>query len=107
MCNLIRKVDNALKHRHQNDAVSVDRLVKELQQEDPSPVIGYKPQGIADENYPRLQEDSFLLVIMTDFQTEMFEKHSRKLVCVDSTHKTNSYGFKLLTIVVPDDFKNG
>ena len=44
---------------------------------------------------------------MTPFQAEMFEKYSRKIVCVDSTHKTNPYGFKFINIVVPDEFKNG
>lgn len=44
---------------------------------------------------------------MTNFQAQMFEMFSHKVVCVDSTHKTNPYGFKLVTIVVPDEFKNG
>ena len=100
--NIIRTVVN---HRHINDAVSVDRLFKELQNEEDSPVIAYKPQGMEDEHYPGLREDSFLLVIMTKFQASMFQKHSHKIVCVDSTHKTNPYGFKLVTMVVPDEFK--
>ena len=99
-------MENALKHRHSNDALSVDRLVKELQNE--TTIIAYKPQGIHDDvAYPLLTEDNFLLVIMTEFQCDMFKKHSEKVVCVDSTHKTNPYGFKLVTIVVPDEFKNG
>ena len=44
---------------------------------------------------------------MTDFQATMFEKHSARVVCIDSNHKTNPYGFKLVTVVVPDEFKNG
>ena len=44
---------------------------------------------------------------MTKFQASMFQKHSPKIVCVDSTHKTNPYGFKLVTVVVPNEFKNG
>ena len=103
----MRRLDNFIKHRHNNDAVSVDRLCKELQNEDNSPIIAYKPQGRVDEKYPAVGEDSFLLVIMTEFQASMFQKHSYKIVCVDSTHKTNPYGFKLVTVVVPDDFKNG
>ena len=51
-----------VKHRHNNDAVSVDRLCKELQNEEDSPTIAYKPQGKIDEMYPGLSEDSFLLV---------------------------------------------
>ena len=41
------------------------------------------------------------------FQAEIFKKYSRKIVCADSTHTTNPYSFKLLSIVVPDEFKNG
>ena len=96
-----------MKHRHENDALSVERLVRELQQEENSVVIAYKPQGKKDEAFPQLGEGSFLLVIMTDFQATMFEKHSARVVCIDSTHKTNPYGFKLVTVVVPDEFKNG
>lgn len=105
--NMVRALENSFKHRHENDALSVDRLVKELSGEKESPIIAYKPQGRLDEDFPQLKEESFLLVIMTDFQSQMFRKHSMKVVCVDSTHKTNPYGFKLVTIVVPDEFKNG
>ena len=66
-------MDNALKHRHENDAVSVERLVSELQKED-NLVTG---------------EESFLLVIMTTFLSHMFMKHSGRIVGVDSTHNTN------------------
>ena len=101
-------MENALKHRHSNDALSVDRLVKELQEEREPSVIAYKPQGVLDDAaYPLLSEDNFLLVIMTKFQRHMFKKHSEKVVCIDSTHKTNPYAFKLVSIVVPDEFKNG
>ena len=96
-----------MKHRHENDALSVERLVRELQQEENSVVIAYKPQGKKDEAFPQLGKGSFLLVIMTDFQATIFEKHSAGVVCIDSTHKTNPYGFKLVTVVVPDEFKNG
>lgn len=105
--NVVKTLDNIVKHRHINDAMSVDRLCKELENEEDSPIIAYKSQGKVDDKYPGLSEDSFLLVIMTKFQASMFQKHSHKIVCVDSTHKTNPYGFKLVTVVVPDEFKNG
>ena len=92
-----------MKHRHENDALSVDRLVCELRKED-KVIIAYKPQGQTNEAYPQLREESFLLVIMTNFQAEMYEKHSNRVVCIDSTHNTNPNGFKLVTIVVPDEF---
>ena len=96
-----------MKHRHENDALSVERLVQELGKEKNKVVIAYKPQGNKSDVFPHPSDDSFLLVIMTDFQATMFEKHGSRIVCVDSTHKTNPYGFKLVTVVVPDEFKNG
>ena len=52
--NIVRTLDSVVKHRHNNDAVSVDRLCKELQNEEDSPIIAYKPQGRAHEKYPKL-----------------------------------------------------
>lgn len=101
--NACRKVKDFKNHRHEDDAISVDRIVKELQQEDPSPIIAYKPVGEKDG---QLQKSNFLLAMMTNFQATMFRKFP-ELVCVDSTHKTNEYGYKLVTVLVADEFKNG
>ena len=84
--------------------ISVDRIVKKLKEESPSPVLYYKPQDVVDPEHPSLLEDTFLLVIMTGFQTTLFDA---RIVCLDSTHKTNQYRFKLLTVVVPDEYRNG
>lgn len=75
--------------------------------ETPSPVLFYKPQGITDSNFSYLTKDTFLLVLMTEFQAFLFETYSSKMVCVDSTHKTNQYRFKLITVVVADEYHNG
>ena len=48
-------------------------------------------------------EENFLLILMTEFQATLFEKFST-FACVDSTHKTNEYGYKLISMVVADDF---
>lgn len=94
------------KHRHTDDAISVDHLVRELDSESPSPVIAYKPQGISNDKY-NLPNDSFFLVIMSEFQMELFKTFSEKIVCLDSTHRTNQYKHKLTTLVVADEFHNG
>ena len=80
--------------------------MKELQLENPSPVIGYKPRGMKDQRYPLLMEENFLLILMTEFQASVFGTFST-FACVDSTHKTNEYGYKLISMVVPDEFRNG
>ena len=105
--NICQKYRNFTQHRHTEDAVSVHRIVQELSLESPSPVLLYKPQGIEDPELPALTKDTFLLVIMTEFQATMFETFSGKIACIDSTHKTNQYRFKLLTIIVPDEYHNG
>ena len=104
--NATRKLRDFSKHRHQNDAISVHRIVNELTQEKPSSIIAYKPHGVLDKNYSQLEEKNFSLVIMTDFQATLFSEFS-SLLCLDSTHKTNEYGYKLITAVVVDEFRNG
>ena len=37
----------------------------------------------------------------------MFEQNASKIVCIDSTHRTNQYAFSLITILVPDEFNKG
>jgi len=80
--------------------------VKELQPESPSPAIAYKPQGILKPDYPSLPEGSFLLALLTPFQANVF-KEFPMIGFVDSTHKTTPYGYKLMTLVVADEFRNG
>lgn len=105
--NICRKLNDFSHHRHNEDAVSVQRIVEELKLECPSPVLFYKAQGEKDPDKPKLADDNFLLVIMTSFQAGLFEMFCSKIVCLDSTHKTNQYRFKLITAVVPDEYHNG
>ena len=104
--NFGRKLKDFSKRRHNDDAISVDRIVMELRQESFSPVLAYKPQGIADPDIA-LPDDTFFLVVMTEFQSKLFNEFSAKVVCLDSTHKTNQYKHKLVTLMVPDEFHNG
>lgn len=105
--NICRKLRDFTTHRHAEDAISVDRIIKELQQESPSPILLYKPQGVTNPDHTSLGQSSFLIVIMTAFQASILNTFSHKIVCLDSTHKTNQYRFKLLTLIVPDEYRNG
>ncbi len=84
----------------------MDRIVRELQQEIFSPVLSYKPQGIADHAIG-LPDDTFFLALMSEFQARLFHEFSANVVCLDSTHKTNQYRHKLITLMVADEFHNG
>lgn len=92
--------------RHTDDAVSVDLLVKELQKESYDPILLYKPQGIIDSDVP-LPKDRFMLAIQTELQRDMYRQYASTVVCIDSTHKTNVYDFKLVTLMVIDEYGEG
>lgn len=104
--NIVRKLKDFANHRHADDAISTDRIVRELNLENPSPIVAYKPQGIEVDGLT-LPSDAFFLCIMTDFQAQLFTEFSSKIICLDSTHCTNQYRYKLITLMVVDDFHNG
>lgn len=105
--NVRRSVLDRQIKRHENDAMSVSILVRELQQEPFDPILIYKPQGMIVEEYPTLAKDSFVVAVQTEFQMELYRKYSSKILCIDATHSTNAYRFKLITCVVPDEFGQG
>ena len=89
--NICWKLNGFSRHCHSKDAVSVQQIVEELKLESPSPVLCCKAQGVKDPEHPKLAEDTFLLVLMTNFQAGLFKLFGNKIVCEDSTHKTNQY----------------
>ena len=93
--------------RHEDDATSVGILVEELKQEPYNPILIYKPQGTVKEEYPTLGQDSFVIAVQTEFQMQLYRKFSSKILCIDATHSTNAYRFKLITCIVPDEFGRG
>lgn len=104
--NIGRKIRDFSQHRHADDAISVDRIVRELCSEPKSPILLYKAQG-ADKPEIELPTNTFIIAIMTEFQAQLFNAFSQKIVCLDSTHCTNQYRFKLVTLMVADEFTNG
>ena len=46
-------------------------------------------------------------MLMTSFQRSQYIKFGKQGVCVDSTHGTNQYDFKLTTLLVLDEFRAG
>ena len=85
----------------------MEEIVAELKQEVYNPILCYKRQGTPDPNFPQLPADSFIVAFQTEFQKELYEMFASTIVCVDSTHKTNCHDFKLITILVPDEYGEG
>ena len=107
VANLKRKVCDMAVMRDPDDATSVQMMVNELEDESYNPVLIYKPQHKQSSEHPSLPADAFVLAIQTHWQKEMYRRFSTSVLCIDSTHSTNAYNFKLITCVVPDDFGKG
>ena len=90
--------------RHKDDHMSVCAWVEELRVLEANPIVVFKPQGSENHTLPK---DDFLIGIQTSFQCDMMKKFGEKLICMDATHGTNHYDFKLVTILVLDDFGEG
>ncbi len=97
--NQRNKVKAMFEQRHSEDPLSVDIMVKELMSEKFNPVLSYDPQGV--------QNKSFMLGIQTEFQRDIYRAYGTTLLCIDSTHCTNAYDFKLITALVADDYGKG
>ena len=105
--NIRVKVDDCIIKPHEEDAASVTLIVSELREESFDPILFFKPQGSKSPEYHFLPEESFILAIQTKFQLELYEQYASTILCIDSTHGTNQYRFKLITIVVPDNLGKG
>ena len=49
----------------------------------------------------------FMFAFQTEYQQDMMIKHWRRAICIDETHGTNSYDFKLVTVLVIDSHGEG
>ncbi|GFQ98034.1 uncharacterized protein TNCT_261961, partial [Trichonephila clavata] len=63
---------NAVKH--ENDGVSVDMWVREMQNSENPYILFYKTQGSSCIQHPFLKENDFVLITMTEAQGEILKK---------------------------------
>ena len=73
------------------DAISVGIFIQELQHEPFNPVLLYEPQRI---------EKSYLKRTCSLDLSE----HLKQILCIDDTHSSTAYRFKLITHLVQDEF---
>ncbi|GFT91592.1 uncharacterized protein NPIL_376591 [Nephila pilipes] len=93
--------------KHENDGVSVDMWVREMQNSENPCILFYKTQGSTCTQYSFLRENDFVLIIMTEAQGEILKKFSSDCICIDGTHGVNGYGFELVTLLTIDDLRQG
>ena len=104
--NIKKRIVDSSVIRHSDNATSVTLRVQALRSEKYNPVLIYKKQSEIDLS-SGLDKEDFMLVLMTNQQLTMYKKFANRIVCMDSTHNTNQYGFKLITLLVPDEFRRG
>ena len=94
--------------RQHDDASSVAAWVEEMRgMGDDNVDLYYKPQS-ADDDKTGVKQEDFLIVLQTPIQAEMFKKFAEaKVVHVAAAHGTNAYDFKLVTLLVVDEYGEG
>ena len=93
--------------RHEDDATSVACWVQEITEKKAiSPVIFYKCPGVSQpEDCDNMGINDFMICLQTPLQATLMKQFGhKKILCMDSTHGTNSYDFQLVTIVVVDEY---
>ncbi len=65
-------------------------------------ILFHKKTGAVDERYQLLESEDFVLILFTEKQKEMLQKHGENWICVDSTTGLNVFDFQLTTLMVLD-----
>ena len=106
--NIKQSMKNGSYQHHEDNATSVYIKVQQLRSENYDPVLLYKPQGTFNESLSHaLDNQDFILAVMTKQQSEIFNRFANVILCMNSTHKTNQHRYKLITLMVPDEFRHG
>ncbi|XP_064483824.1 uncharacterized protein LOC135396665 [Ornithodoros turicata] len=100
--------------KHEDDHHSVALWVSSMRSQTNNPVLFFKQQGEKDDptvfqrgNTDLLQDEDFLLVLMTGVQKQMSRHLGTEKVCVDSTHGTTGFNFQLVALLCVDEFGAG
>ena len=74
-----------------------------------NPITLYKQQGEPQPpecNY--LCKEDFVLALQTPLQANMMKKHANgRVICIDSTYRTNGYDFTLISVLIVDEYGEG
>jgi len=105
--NIIRDYNLDKDIAHKDDTFSVEMWVQQYHSSinEDSPVLYFKMQGQNDGG--PLEQDDFMIVIMTPYQRDVLIDFAAEKVCVDSTHKPTDHDFQLTTLVTVDEFGAG
>lgn len=103
----LQKLIEAEKVRfHSDDGQSVLHWVEQLRES--GELLGFKSSVDAPPAGSGLAEDSFVLMMQTPYQKDVFAKYGHSFVGIDATHNTTHYEkTSLFTIIVRDRWGHG
>ncbi|XP_052126912.1 uncharacterized protein LOC113202560 [Frankliniella occidentalis] len=105
-----RKCQSKLRYSD-DDATSLSHKVDKLVKERYNPVLMFKPwmekTRYGPEGTENLPDDLFVLAIQSEEQLNMMKEGCKTMLMMDDTHGLTQYGFKLLNLVVKDQFNLG
>ena len=105
--NRIKKYyNNTFLHNHPSDGESVDMKIAQMIKEEYNPVLAYKPQ-FEESTLPGIDKENFIFIFQSEAQMKMYKENCGKIVSIDSTHRTVQYNFKLITLLVIDEYYRG
>lgn len=87
--------------------------VYNLTKENYNPILIFKPWLSKTEygpcNLDTLPNSNKLYAFgfQTLEQKEMLLKNSHRALCIDATFRTNQYNFYLITLIIPDEYRQG
>ncbi|XP_065219618.1 uncharacterized protein LOC135845080 [Planococcus citri] len=88
-----------------DDATSVKIFTEKMKSDEKdNPIIFYKNEQTESDLF---KKSDYILIIMSDFQKDMFIKHGHRCICIDSTHDLNQKRITLYTITVLDEQDHG
>ena len=91
---------------HRNDGESVLQWVDCLQKS--GEILAFKSSAEPAPGGSGLAPDTFVLIIQTRYQKEVFEKYGQAFAGVDATHDTTHYeNTSLFTVIVQDHWGHG
>ncbi|XP_063217057.1 uncharacterized protein LOC134527942 [Bacillus rossius redtenbacheri] len=83
------------------DVINIESWVRECESSDENPILFYKPQGIAIEDF---QINDFCLIILNKFQEHMLKTYGSNAIFIDSTHQPDTSNFELTVLMVVDNY---
>jgi len=89
---------------HRDDGQSILQWVEWLKGD----ILAFKSSAEAAPAGSGLDADSFVLILQTEYQREVFEKEGHSFAGIDATHNTTHYvNTSLFTVIVRDRWGHG